>query len=123
MDINKKRLGALKTAATAQGVQGLITTHASDLCKHAAWVAQQSDADKQQHQHDKVLVDAPCSGLGVLAKRYAAWNVQWNPNVPFPFLPPFVCRNCYLYLYICVIICKPKNSTSAVLTAAARTDD
>lgn len=75
MDINKKRLGALKTAATAQGVQGLITTHASDLCKHAAWVAQQSDADKQQHQHDKVLVDAPCSGLGVLAKRV---DLRWR---------------------------------------------
>lgn len=69
MDINKRRLGALKTAAGAQGVQGLIRTQASDLCQYAEWVAQQPEADRQQHCYDRVLLDAPCSGLGVLAKR------------------------------------------------------
>ena len=69
MDINKRRLGALKTAAAAQGVQGLIRTQASDLCQYAEWVAQQPEADRQQHCYDRVLLDAPCSGLGVLAKR------------------------------------------------------
>ena len=78
MDINKKRLGALKTAAAAQGVQDLISTQASDVCEYSAWVGQQSEADRQQHQYDKVLVDAPCSGLGVLAKRYAAVTVYCN---------------------------------------------
>lgn len=69
MDINKRRLGALRTAAAAQGVKALIETRTGDLSQYAEWVAQQPEADKQQHQYDKVLVDAPCSGLGVLAKR------------------------------------------------------
>ena len=72
MDINKRRLGALRTAAAAQGVKDLIETRTGDLSQYAEWVAEQAEADKQQHQYDKVLVDAPCSGLGVLAKRYAA---------------------------------------------------
>lgn len=69
MDINKRRLGALRTAAAAQGFKDLIETRTGDLSEYAEWVAQQAEADKQQHQYDKVLVDAPCSGLGVLAKR------------------------------------------------------
>jgi len=69
MDINKRRLGALRTATAAQGVKALIETRTGDLSQYAEWVAQQPEADKQHHQYDKVLVDAPCSGLGVLAKR------------------------------------------------------
>ncbi|KAA6419585.1 MAG: hypothetical protein FRX49_10510 [Trebouxia sp. A1-2] len=75
MDINKRRLGALRTAAAAQGVKGLIETRTGDLSQYAEWVAQQPEADKQQHQYDKVLVDAPCSGLGVLAKRV---DLRWR---------------------------------------------
>ena len=71
MDVNKRRLGALRTAALAQGVQGLIRTQAQDLCQYALWVGLQPPGDRQLHLYDKVLVDAPCSGLGVLAKRYA----------------------------------------------------
>lgn len=70
MDIHKKRLGALKTAAAAQGLQDLITTRTGDLCQYADWVASQPEEAGQEHQYDRVLVDAPCSGLGVLAKRY-----------------------------------------------------
>ena len=69
MDINKKRLGALKTAAAAQGLQDLISTRTGDLCQYAAWVASLQEEAQQEHQYDRVLVDAPCSGLGVLAKR------------------------------------------------------
>lgn len=69
MDIHKKRLGALKTAAAAQGLQELITTRTGDLCQYADWVAAQPEDARQEHQYDRVLVDAPCSGLGVLAKR------------------------------------------------------
>lgn len=69
MDINKKRLGALKTAAAAQGLQNLITTRTGDLCQYAAWVAAKQEEERQEHLYDRVLVDAPCSGLGVLAKR------------------------------------------------------
>lgn len=69
MDIHKKRLSALKTAAAAQGLEGLIATRTGDLCQYAAWVASQPRDAGQEHQYDRVLVDAPCSGLGVLAKR------------------------------------------------------
>lgn len=69
MDIHKKRLGALKTAAAAQGLQNLITTRTGDLCQYAAWVAAKQEKEQQEHLYDRVLVDAPCSGLGVLAKR------------------------------------------------------
>ncbi|KAL3149923.1 hypothetical protein ABBQ38_013287 [Trebouxia sp. C0009 RCD-2024] len=75
MDIHKKRLGALKTAAAAQGLQELITTRTGDLCQYADWVAAQPEDARQEHQYDRVLVDAPCSGLGVLAKRV---DLRWR---------------------------------------------
>ena len=74
MDINKKRLGALKTAAAAQGLQDLMATRTGDLCQYADWVASQQEEEQREHQYDRVLVDAPCSGLGVLAKRYHQQN-------------------------------------------------
>ena len=69
MDIHKKRLGALKTAAAAQGLQDVISTRTGDLCQYADWVSSQPEEERRAHQYDRVLVDAPCSGLGVLAKR------------------------------------------------------
>ena len=105
-DINKKRLNLLRTAAAAQGVQGLIKIQNRDVQKYAADAsAGQTDGQQQQQtyaayaagqalddqqlppqpqpqlqpqqqqqpkqqQFDRVLVDAPCSGLGVLAKRW-----------------------------------------------------
>lgn len=75
MDIHKKRLSALKTAAAAQGLEGLIATRTGDLCQYAAWVASQPRDAGQEHQYDRVLVDAPCSGLGVLAKRV---DLRWR---------------------------------------------
>ena len=69
MDIHKRRLGALKTAAAAQGLQDVISTCTGDLCQYADWVSSQPEEERRAHQYDRVLVDAPCSGLGVLAKR------------------------------------------------------
>ena len=74
MDINNRRLNLLKTAAKAQGVRDLIKIQGADVQKYAADVVKQADdkqQQQQQYQFDKVLVDAPCSGLGVLAKRCA----------------------------------------------------
>lgn len=69
MDLNKKRLGALKVAAVAQGLQELITTRTGDLSAYADWVAALPEEQQQEHCYDRVLLDVPCSGLGVLAKR------------------------------------------------------
>ena len=67
MDINQGRLGALSTAAAAQGLQGLVEAKHADLCQYATLVAKESD--RAQQLYDRVLLDAPCTGLGVLAKR------------------------------------------------------
>ena len=69
MDIHKGRLGALKTAAAAQGLAEVISTRTGDLCHYSIWVAALPQEQQHEHQYDRVLVDAPCSGLGVLAKR------------------------------------------------------
>ena len=71
VDINRRRLGLLKTAAAAQGVEKLIRLQTRDLVQYAAKAA--SQPEDHSRQYDKVLLDAPCSGLGVLAKR-------WNPH-------------------------------------------
>ena len=71
MDIHKGRLGALKTAAAAQGLADVISTRTGDLCQYADWAAALPQEQQQEHRYDRVLVDAPCSGLGVLAKRQA----------------------------------------------------
>ena len=69
MDIHKGRLGALKTAAAAQRLADVISRRTGDLCQYAEWVAAMPEEQRHEHQYDRVLVDAPCSGLGVLAKR------------------------------------------------------
>ncbi|GAB2279809.1 hypothetical protein Dimus_014448 [Dionaea muscipula] len=66
VDINKGRLRILEETAKLQQVDNVITTVHSDL---------RMFADTCQVKYDKVLLDAPCSGLGVLSKRP---DLRWN---------------------------------------------
>ncbi|KAJ8754959.1 hypothetical protein K2173_015471 [Erythroxylum novogranatense] len=66
IDINKGRLRILKEAAKLQQVDSVITTIPSDL---------RNLAENYPLKSDKVLLDAPCSGLGVLSKRA---DLRWN---------------------------------------------
>jgi 16S rRNA (cytosine967-C5)-methyltransferase len=66
MDVNEGRLRILGETAKSHQVDGLITTIHSDL---------RVFAETNEVQYDKVLLDAPCSGLGVLSKRA---DLRWN---------------------------------------------
>ncbi|XP_020600259.1 uncharacterized protein LOC110039510 [Phalaenopsis equestris] len=66
IDLNKARLRVLKEASKLHSVDTVITTIHADLrlfCVNHLMKA------------DKVLLDAPCSGLGVLSKRA---DLRWN---------------------------------------------
>ncbi|XP_038714908.1 probable ribosomal RNA small subunit methyltransferase B [Tripterygium wilfordii] len=68
-DINKARLRILKEAAKSHGVDGVVTTIHADLCVFAV---------NNPVKFDKVLLDAPCSGQGVLSKRA---DLRWNKRL------------------------------------------
>ncbi|XP_057971646.1 uncharacterized protein LOC131160227 isoform X2 [Malania oleifera] len=61
IDINKGRLRILKETALLHNVDNVITTVHADL---------RIFAEKNKVKSDKVLLDAPCSGLGVLSKEF-----------------------------------------------------
>lgn len=64
-DIHKRRLNLLRTAADAEGLTN-ITVEAGDGTNPAeAW----------KGAFDKVLLDAPCTGFGVMSKRA---DMRWN---------------------------------------------
>ncbi|MDX1545413.1 MAG: 16S rRNA (cytosine(967)-C(5))-methyltransferase RsmB [Rhodothermales bacterium] len=65
-DLHEGRLGLAARAADDQGVT-ILTTEAADLRA----LARREEAP----QADRVLLDAPCSGLGVLAKRA---DLRWH---------------------------------------------
>lgn len=67
VDRHEERLRLVADEARKRGWQDLIQTEGADL---RGW-AEPSDAP----QADRVLVDAPCSGLGVLAKRA---DLRWQ---------------------------------------------
>ncbi len=67
VDRDEQRMAQVEDAATAQGVSEMIRTETADL---RAW-AEQSDPP----QADRVLLDVPCTGLGVLAKRA---DLRWR---------------------------------------------
>jgi 16S rRNA (cytosine967-C5)-methyltransferase len=67
VDSNENRLDKVTEAATAQGAADLVETEAADLMA----LADLPDPP----QADRVLVDVPCSGLGVLAKRA---DLRWQ---------------------------------------------
>jgi 16S rRNA (cytosine967-C5)-methyltransferase len=66
IDVNASRVDLVRRAAEAHGLS-IVATHAADLRELAA----QPDAPLA----DRVLLDAPCSGLGVLAKRA---DLRWR---------------------------------------------
>jgi 16S rRNA (cytosine967-C5)-methyltransferase len=66
-DTNERRLNRVSEAASAHGVEALVATTAADLQA----LADQDDPP----QADRVLVDVPCSGLGVLGKRA---DLRWQ---------------------------------------------
>jgi 16S rRNA (cytosine967-C5)-methyltransferase len=67
IDVNDKRVGLVEESAAAQGVDDLIETWTGEL--------QTAPDDPDLPRADRVLVDAPCSGLGVLAKRA---DLRWQ---------------------------------------------
>ncbi|KAL8208961.1 hypothetical protein R6Q57_008373 [Mikania cordata] len=66
LDINKGRLRILKETAKLQKLDNVITTVHIDLRTFPV---------ENCVSYDKVLLDAPCSGLGVLSKRA---DLRWN---------------------------------------------
>ena len=71
MDANRSRLKGLAATAEQQGVpRGFLTVQAATL---QAYAAQHAAAGRQLY--DRVLLDVPCSGLGVLAKRA---DLRWR---------------------------------------------
>ncbi|KAL3821133.1 hypothetical protein ACJIZ3_007038 [Penstemon smallii] len=66
IDVNKGRLRILEETAKLHGVNDVVTTINADL---------RAFAEPDCLKFDKVLLDAPCSGLGVLSKRA---DLRWN---------------------------------------------
>ncbi|KAF5188665.1 16S rRNA (cytosine(967)-C(5))-methyltransferase, partial [Thalictrum thalictroides] len=66
VDINEGRLRILKETAKLHEVDDVISTIHADVRIYA---------EKNTVKYDKVLLDAPCSGLGVLSKRA---DLRWN---------------------------------------------
>ncbi|XP_078163892.1 NOL1/NOP2/sun family protein / antitermination NusB domain-containing protein isoform X1 [Carex rostrata] len=66
IDVNEGRLRILKEAAQLQDLAGVITAIHSDLRSYSI---------RNVVKSDKVLLDVPCSGLGVLSKRA---DLRWN---------------------------------------------
>ncbi|VAI18670.1 unnamed protein product [Triticum turgidum subsp. durum] len=78
LDINKGRLRILMEAAKCHNLDDIITDIHGDLRLYA----KESTA-----KYDKVLLDAPCSGLGVLSKRAdLRWNRQFEDLEELVFL-------------------------------------
>jgi 16S rRNA (cytosine967-C5)-methyltransferase len=67
VDVKEERTGLVEESAEAQGATDVITTETAELQE----VAVRDDAP----QADRVLLDVPCSGLGVLAKRA---DLRWQ---------------------------------------------
>ena len=63
VDVNEARIGLVRESALAQGVTN-VHAHVEDLRQ---WASEEA--------YDRVLLDAPCSGLGVLDKRA---DLRWN---------------------------------------------
>ncbi|KAM0941702.1 putative 16S rRNA (cytosine(967)-C(5))-methyltransferase [Dioscorea sansibarensis] len=69
IDVNKGRLRILKETSKLHNLDGVITAIHSDLRLYS---------EKTNLKFDKVLLDSPCSGLGVLSKRA---DLRWNRSL------------------------------------------
>jgi 16S rRNA (cytosine967-C5)-methyltransferase len=67
VDVSTSRMGLVMDAAAAHGTESMIQPHAVDLREWAI--------SSGVPPADRVLLDAPCSGLGVLAKRA---DLRWQ---------------------------------------------
>jgi 16S rRNA (cytosine967-C5)-methyltransferase len=67
VDRHEGRLERVREAADAHGVGEMVTLHARDV--------RELPAEEQPGAADRVLLDAPCSGFGVLAKRA---DLRWQ---------------------------------------------
>lgn len=71
MDANEKRLKGIAATAEQQGIpSGFLRVQAGDLQTFSA-----QQAAEGAEPFDRVLLDVPCSGLGVLAKRA---DLRWR---------------------------------------------
>ena len=70
VDINPGRVRMVRESADAQGVGGMVHTLATDLR-----VLAEAGVLGGGVEADRVLLDAPCSGLGVLSKRA---DLRWR---------------------------------------------
>jgi 16S rRNA (cytosine967-C5)-methyltransferase len=80
MDVNAARLKGLPRMAKAQGFADFVKIRSGDLRMASALPVVTRGASSQHQttfpfEFDRVLVDAPCSGLGVLSKRA---DIRWR---------------------------------------------
>ncbi|EFN51136.1 hypothetical protein CHLNCDRAFT_8770, partial [Chlorella variabilis] len=72
LDLSRSRLAALRHAALRQPHGDMVRTFAADLRRFATL---RYRPEGPPWQYDRVLLDAPCSGTGVLAKRA---DLRWR---------------------------------------------
>ena len=77
LDAHERRLRGLPATAKAQGIPaGFLQVQAADLRAFSQAQASTSGTTEQPRlAFDRVLLDVPCSGLGVLAKRA---DLRWR---------------------------------------------
>ena len=81
LDVSRVRLAALREMAARQEHGGIVKTriedlrHFAGLQREGAALQQADGTGRQAGQYDRVLLDAPCSGTGVLAKRA---DLRWR---------------------------------------------
>lgn len=99
LDSKAARLKLLESAARKQGVSSLIRTKACQLQD----LQQQHPELVPEGGFDRVLVDAPCSGTGTLAKRA---DLRWQRRAEdLPALCTLQVKHCASLLHICCMMC------------------
>lgn len=105
MDANARRLKGLPATAAQQGVPaGFLSVGAADVRDLAA---------QQRAPFDRVLLDVPCSGLGVLAKRA---DLRWRRQ-PADILSNALLQVCLLMTVMVLLAghCSMLNTAASVV--------